>query len=46
VERRVSEETTAFPADGIFTDNGQASWNWLSYYQGISAAVTRRTPRE
>ena len=39
VERRVAEETTAFPSDGIFTDNVMASWNWFSYYQAIAAAV-------
>ena len=39
VERRIAEETTAFPRDGIFNDNVIASWNWLSYYQAISDAV-------
>ena len=29
VERRVAEETNAFPSDGIFTDNTIGSENWV-----------------
>ena len=39
VERRVAEETAAFPSDGIFNDNVIASHNWQEYYTAIAAAV-------
>jgi hypothetical protein len=44
VAERVHQEVSAFPDDGIFTDNVIASWNWLDYYKSIVGAA-RTTER-
>ena len=36
VERRVAEETAAFPSDGIFNDNVVANGAWSHYYGAIT----------
>lgn len=45
VTRRIQEETSAFPKDGIFNDNVIASHNWQEYYKAITDEVHRSDPR-